>query len=208
MSTAGSDVGAGPPAAAADDAVRDGDAAATGNRRGNESVQGGSSQGSPKRSRTELKSQYKDALRVEKEKRLKEHRRKSKPDNSSAHVWQFFEVYVMARLQQYAICTLCLQQENYDRAEIKYNRSPTNLMNHLNTNLPGHKEAYQEVKDRQEGLKESGKGKGKEGAASHSAGSQSLMSTYFPPRTPNWVQELVRWIVHSAQPLSVSFEFV
>ena len=74
--------------------------------------------GVPKRSRTELKASLKDAIRVENEKRLKEQRRKSKPEISLAHVWQFFEAYVMARLQQYAICTLCLQQENTDRAEI------------------------------------------------------------------------------------------
>lgn len=104
MSTAGSDIGAGPTAA--DDTVSDGDAVASSNFRGLSHEPEGeeSSQWSPKRNMTKLRTNFKDAIRV-KGKRLKENRRNSKPGNSS-RVWLFFDVHILARLQKYAICTL------------------------------------------------------------------------------------------------------
>ncbi|CAN0434451.1 unnamed protein product, partial [Laminaria digitata] len=67
-----------------------------------------------------------------------------------AYVCKYFQTYVQTQLQCHAICKLCLEQEQLGRAEVSYKGSPTNLKTHLNTQSPGHQEAYADVQRQKE----------------------------------------------------------
>ncbi|CAN0571413.1 unnamed protein product, partial [Laminaria digitata] len=73
-----------------------------------------------------------------------------KPGGAHAYVWKYFQTYVQTQLQCYAIYKLCLQQEQLGRAEVSYKGSRTNLKTHLNTQYPGHQEAYADVQRQKE----------------------------------------------------------
>lgn len=104
----------------------------------------------------EVERQLKQTQREAKHARLKGELRTSKPQGATAYHWTYFQTYVPVSLQMYSICKLCWEQGELDRAEVKYNQSPTNLLRHLNTAYPGHKEAYEACKDHKAGLKKAG----------------------------------------------------
>ena len=84
---------------------------------------------------------------TEQRNRLKTELRKAKPDGGTHKVWKYYMVYVNTKYKDLAICLLCDRAERYTAAERKFKgMSPTNLMHHLNTNLPGHRDAYNDVK--------------------------------------------------------------
>ena len=146
-----------------------------------------------------------------------------------------------------------MHRKAYDKAEIKYSASPSNLLSHLKTGLPEHREAWEYLQRRKataklrlkagaktdaagggkgwgsggRGLRGGRGGSGDGGGDGGGAGgggdgyvfglSEALeksegvkkkplmmVSEYFPPKTPAWEQRLVRWMVQTAQPLSVS----
>ena len=86
--------------------------------------------------------QQKSRLRAEKLERVKNQLRKSKPAGATAPSWAYFESYVSGSLREYALCKLCVDQQEFERAEIKYSQSPSNLLRHLNTDYPGHRAAH------------------------------------------------------------------
>lgn len=57
--------------------------------------------------------------------RLKKQARQSKPFGASTYHWAYFECYDQAHLNMYAVSKLCWEQQERDRAEIKYSQSPT-----------------------------------------------------------------------------------
>lgn len=149
------------------------------------------------RPEAETLAQQKDRLRREKEWRLKNEPRKDKPANASAYHWAYFECYVKGSLQTLAICKLCWEQQELDRAEIKCGQSPTNLLRHLDTEYPGHRAAHDACKANRSGVVK---------APSNAAigGSKTpQIGTYFSKDTTGWHQELVRWMVMNAIPFSV-----
>ena len=84
---------------------------------------------------------------TEQRNRLKTELRKAKPDGGTHKVWKYYMVYVNTKYKDLAICLLCDRAERYTAGERKFkDMSPTNLMNHLNMNLPGHRDAYNDVK--------------------------------------------------------------
>ncbi|CAM9856578.1 unnamed protein product [Ectocarpus sp. 12 AP-2014] len=86
--------------------------------------------------------QKKSKQREEKLERMTKQPRKSKPPGASAPSWAYFECYALGRFKEYAVCTLCVQQNEFERSEIKYSQSPSNLLRPLNTDYPGHREAF------------------------------------------------------------------
>eukprot|EP00904_Undaria_pinnatifida_P012038 jgi/Undpi1/7965/HiC_scaffold_24.g10437.m1 len=58
------------------------------------------------------------------------------------------KVYASSGLSEYAICRLCVHRKAYDKAEIKYSASPSNLLSHLKTGLPEHREAWEYLQRR------------------------------------------------------------
>ena len=152
-------------------------------------------------SRAKLEARLKETLRVEKLLRLKNQQRKSKPSGASAYHWTYLECYVQAHFHMYAICKLCWeQQEELDRAEIKYSQSPTNLLRHLNTEFPGHRDAFDACTRHK-----TGKSSPSAAAASGSKASPTGIESYFDKDTTGWHQHLVRWMVMNAIPFSVRY---
>lgn len=103
----------------------------------------------------------------------------------------------------YAICKLCCEQQEFDRAEIKYSQSPSNLVRHLNTDFPGHRKAYDACMDHK-----NGKPTAADPASSGPHVQQEDMSeitSYFGKDTTTWHQQLARWIVMNAVPFSVRY---
>ncbi|CAN0279043.1 unnamed protein product [Ectocarpus sp. 4 AP-2014] len=142
----------------------------------------------------------KKELREEKIKRVKTEHRKSKPAAATAVCWKHFGTYVRGALRKYAICNLCIQQQEWERAEIAYNSSPSNLLRHLNTDYPGHRAAYDACADN------AGKtpaARGTLGGGSGAPGTTPSVSTFFGPDTAAWHQQLVRWMVMNAIPFSM-----
>ena len=150
--------------------------------------------------RTELQARLREKLRTEKSLRLKTQLRKSKPAGASAYHWAYFQCYVQVHLKMYAICNLCWEQQEIDRADIKYSQSPTNLLRHLDTEYPGHREAYDACI-----AHKAGKGPAAGGAASGSEKHQQGIDSYFGKDTSGWHQGLVRWMVMNAIPFSVRY---
>ena len=103
--------------------------------------------------RAESAALLKQGLRDEKHARLKTSSKQSKPSGASAYAWVYFQTYVQMRLQCYAICRLCMEQQQFDRAEVKYNQSPPDLLTHLNTQNSGHQDAYEDCKKKKGGKK-------------------------------------------------------
>ena len=71
----------------------------------------------------------------EKVHRLTHSLRKAKPSKAKADVWAYFQVYANGKFSNYAICMICMRHKAYDKAEIKYASSPSNLVSHLKTCL-------------------------------------------------------------------------
>lgn len=113
-------------------------------------------------------------------------------------------------MSQYAVHRHCVEQGNLDRAGTKYHSSPMNIMNHLGTTIPGQKEAFEDVQRHKNG--EGGGMVATLGGAKVASSSsvdaadpkQPLITKYFAPKTPEWKQKLVRWIVRTAQPLAMT----
>ncbi|CAN0195162.1 unnamed protein product [Ectocarpus sp. 12 AP-2014] len=83
---------------------------------------------------------------------------KSKPNGATHPVWTqgHYQVYVPANFKEIAVCKLCVAANATKSAEVSFKGgSPTNLTQHLNTKLAGHKEAWARV---QEALAARGKG--------------------------------------------------
>ena len=84
---------------------------------------------------------------TEQRSRLKNDLRRAKPAGGTHKVWKYYMVYVNTKYKDLAICLLCDRAERYTAAERKFkDMSSTNLMHHLNTNLPGYRDAYNDVK--------------------------------------------------------------
>ncbi|CAN0241197.1 unnamed protein product, partial [Ectocarpus sp. 4 AP-2014] len=74
--------------------------------------------------------------------------KKSQPHGASHPVWKqgHYQVYVPAKYKGVAVCALCVEDKRLERAEVAFKGgSPTNLCNHLKTQLPRHKEAWSRV---------------------------------------------------------------
>lgn len=71
--------------------------------------------------------------------------KQAKPGEPHAYVWKYFQTYIQTQLQCYAICKLCVGQEQLGRAEVSNKGSPTNLKTQVNTQYPGYQKAYDEV---------------------------------------------------------------
>ena len=75
---------------------------------------------------------------TEQRNRLKTELRRAKRACGTHKVWKYCMVYVNTKYKYLAICVLCDRSKRYTAAERKFkDMSPTNLMHHLNTNLPG-----------------------------------------------------------------------
>lgn len=151
----------------------------------------------------------KEADRLARLKRVQTEQRKSKPSGASAYSWTYFQVYTKAQYKAFALCKLCLEQQEFCRAEIKYAQSPSNLMRHLNTEFPGHRAAFDDCTRRKTGnssFTSSGAGAAS-GVTSDSTGLTGI-KTYFGKDTSTWHQCLVRWMVMNAIPFSVRYACV
>ena len=91
---------------------------------------------------------------TEKGKIVKEHVRKyglvSAGPNTRHVIWKkgWFKLYSGKRRAEYAVCTLCVKQEDWNAAEVKYGtrKSTTNLINHLDTDeRPGHRDRHNKL---------------------------------------------------------------
>ncbi|CAM9119386.1 unnamed protein product, partial [Laminaria digitata] len=146
--------------------------------------------------------QLKLTQREAKHARLQNEMRKSKPQGATAYHWAYFETYSQVSLQMYSICKLCWEQGELDRAEVKYNQSPTNLLRHLNTGYPGHKAAYQACQSHKAGHKAASAAGG---SASGSAWTrqEEIGLPFRPDTSPAWHQELARWMATNGIPFSM-----
>ncbi|CAM9815552.1 unnamed protein product, partial [Ascophyllum nodosum] len=89
----------------------------------------------------------KDNKATEQRNRLKTELRRAKPAAGTHKVWKYYMVYVNTKYKDLAICLLWDRAERCTAAERKFkDMSPANFMHHLNTNLPGHRDAYNDVK--------------------------------------------------------------
>lgn len=89
---------------------------------------------------------------------------------------------------------LCWEQGELDRAEVKYNQSPTNLLRHLNIGYPEHQETYKVCMNHKAG-KKNGLAAGGSASGSTSTGQQEIGLRFRPNTSPAWHQELARWMV-------------
>ena len=138
---------------------------------------------------------------TEQRNRLKTELRKAKPDGGTHKVWKYYIVYVNTKYKDLAICLLCDRAERYTAAERKFkDMSPTNLMHHLNTNLPGHRDAYNGVK-RLITPTPGGGGAGSAVVVGEFAHGQTQMTSFLNPL--DWKDVLIRFIVMTNQPISV-----
>lgn len=80
---------------------------------------------------------------AEKVVRVKTWPKLSKPSGATHPVWKHYKIYQSSAMTGTAMCQLCFESGAFSLAEVKYpGGSPTKLMNHLNTQKPGHKTAY------------------------------------------------------------------
>ncbi|CAM9932932.1 unnamed protein product, partial [Scytosiphon promiscuus] len=142
-------------------------------------------------------------VRQEKLQRVNHELRKSKPSSASAFCWKYFQCYVSARLKKYAICTLCMEQQELERSEIMYSQSPSNLLRHLNTDFPGHRDAYETCMNKKTGKKVAAAHGTAAGLGGQGSQGTAEITGYFGVDTSGWHQELVRWMVANAIPFSV-----
>ena len=139
---------------------------------------------------------------TEQRNRLKTELRKAKPDGGTHKVWKYYIVYVNNNYKDLAICLLCDRAERYTAAERKFkDMLPTNLMHHLSTNLPGHRDAYNDVK-RLITPTPGGGGAGSAVVVVELAHGQTQMTSFLNPL--DWKDVLIRFIVRTNQPISVS----
>ena len=139
---------------------------------------------------------------TEQRNRLKTELRKAKPDGGTHKVWKYYMVYVNNYYKDLAICLLCDRAERYTAAERKFkDMSPTNLMHPLNTNLPGHRDAYNDVK-RLITPTPGGGGAGSAVVVGELAHGQTQMTSFLNPL--DWKDVLIRFIMMTNQPISVS----
>ena len=75
----------------------------------------------------ELKQSLKETQRLAKVHRVQTETRRSKPTGASAYCWKYFECYAKPQLKAYAVCKLCVDQQELERAEIKYAQSPSSF---------------------------------------------------------------------------------
>ena len=138
---------------------------------------------------------------TEQRNRLKTELRRAKLAGGTHKVGKYYMVYVNAKYKDLAICLLCDRAERYTAAERKFkDMSPTNLMHHLNTNLPGHRDAYNDVK-RLITPTPGGGGAGSAVVAGELAPGQTQMTSFLNPL--DWKDVLIRFIVMTNQPISV-----
>ena len=83
-----------------------------------------------------------NTLRQDKLQRVSNQLRKSKPDGAFAPSWKYFECYVLGSLNKYAVCTLFIEKQELERADIIYSQSSSNLLGHLNTDYRGHQAVF------------------------------------------------------------------
>ena len=142
---------------------------------------------------------------TEQRNRLKTELRKAKPDGGTHKVWKYYMVYVNTKYKDLAIFLVCDRAERYTAAERKFkDMSPTNLMHHLNTNLPGHRDAYNDVK-RLITPTPGGGGAGSVVVVGELAHGQTQMTSFLNPL--DWKDVLIRFIVMTNQPISVGNSF-
>ena len=138
---------------------------------------------------------------TEQRNRLKTELRRAKPAGGTHKVWKYYMVYVNTKYKDLAICLLYDRAERYTAAEQKFkDMSPTSLMHHLNTNLPGHREAYNDVKQLIAPTLGGG-GAGSAVVAGELAPGQTQMTSFLNPLDRKDV--LIRFIVMTNQPISV-----
>ena len=138
---------------------------------------------------------------TEQRNRLKTKLRKPKPDGGTHKVWKYYMVYVNTKYKDLAIFLVCDRAERYTAAERKFkDMSPTNLMHHLNTNLPEHRDAYNDVK-RLITPTPGGEGAGSVVVVGELAHGQTQMTSFLNPL--DWKDVLIRFIVMANQPISV-----
>ena len=138
---------------------------------------------------------------TEQRNRLKTELRRAKPAGGTHKVWEYYVVYVNTKYKDLAICLWCDRAERYTAAERKFkDMSPTNLMHHLNTNLPGHRDAYNDVK-RLITPTPGGGGAGSAVVAGELAPGQTQMTSFLNPLDRRDV--FIRFIVMTNQPISV-----
>ena len=138
---------------------------------------------------------------TEQRNRLKTELRRAKPAGGNHKVWEYYMVYVNTKYKDIAICLLCDRAERYTAAERKFkDMSPTNPLHHLNTNLPGHRDAYNDVK-RLITPKPGGGGAGSAMVAGEIAPGQTQMKSFLNPL--DWKDVLIQFIVMTNQPISV-----
>eukprot|EP00752_Nemacystus_decipiens_P015390 g13723.t1 len=138
---------------------------------------------------------------AEKIERVRNAPKLAKPANARHPVWKHFKVYQSTRLAGKAICQLCYADENFESAEVKFTGgSPTNLMNHLDTKKPKHREAYGSLK---KAGGAGGRAPSAAAAAAAAAGAGGKMTSFFKVDGNSWHNDLVRLIVNHY--LSLSF---
>ena len=142
---------------------------------------------------------------TEQSNRLKTELRRAKPAGGTHKVWKYYIIYVNTKYNDLAIFLLCDRAERYTAAERKFkDMSPTNLMHHLNTNLPGHRDAYNDVK-RLITPTPGGGGAGSAVVAGELVPGQTQLTSYLSQL--EWKDVLIRFIVMTNQPISVSSSY-
>lgn len=144
--------------------------------------------------------------------------RRSKPARSTCPLWKFFMVYTSESLSGIAVCKLCEANGDLGLAEIRYS-SPTHLRQHLDTKKrEGHREAlkyHEEEAAAAAGAaavsakaSDSGGSSGWVAAGGKGAGEGAGAALAFMDDVKPFTRKIVRFIIDSHQPLSVSVEAV
>ena len=142
---------------------------------------------------------------TEQRNRLKTELTRAKTAGGTHNVWKYYMVYVNTKYKDLAICLLCDRAERGTAAERKFkDMSPTNLMHHLNTNLPGHRDAYNDVK-RLITPTPGGGGAGSAVVAGELAPGQTQMTSFLNPL--DWKDVLIRFIVMTNRPVLVGISY-
>ena len=86
--------------------------------------------------------------------------------------------------------TVCIEQQELERAEIIYSQSPSNLLRHLNTDYPAHRAAFDACVEKKKHEEDSSTYV--ELPAEAREGRRAVSPSYFSVDTSGWHQELVR----------------
>lgn len=117
---------------------------------------------------------------------------KQQPRRGRHEIWKagFFKIYAMDKMPHLAVCMLCLKAGRWSKAEVNYgakSRSTTNLLQHLNSRLPGHSDVYKTLAH----------------VVSEAGGDHHGTDASLVTNEAKEIEHLCRWIVALDNPLAV-----